>query len=329
MKSAKEIFNSIFRRGRVIPTGKGAAFLFGGRPIKRLEFAWVLFLNICQMKTDLANDVSFTLTRGDGALFEEWNKFFNESGQRVLDLLARDGVVVIGHTQVGSGILAAHEFHICLNTEYNVNTNESGYFVSSNVAGLDVYAMTSDIFETTGMSDYQILAPWLEFLDNVINASNTVSARLGSMVVASPNSPAGASAPVTLQDWERKDIEKEIEDNYGALAEQSQFLLLGNDLKFTTINLAGLDQRTAEKAKMAILAIADRLKVPANQIAIIDANSSKSLSNGTELREGDYNKYQSFERMLNHTFVKMANAMNMQVSYTIYNKPVRQTQQGI
>ena len=67
----------------------------------------------------------------------------------------------------------------------------------------------------------------------------------------------------------------------------------------------------------------DRVKVPANQVAIIDANSSKTLSNGTELREGDYNKYQSFERLLNHTFVRLAEEMGMDLTYTIYNKPLR------
>lgn len=319
----------IFKRGKNIPTGKGTAFLFGGMPVKRLQFASVIYLNICQLLTDLCNDVTFTLKLGDGSIFAAFVSFFENKGQVALDHMLRDGVVVIGHTQVGEGVLAAHEFHICQNTEYTVIPDANGYKIKSNFAALDVYAMTSSTFETLGMSDSAAVQPWLEFLDNVINASNTVSARLGSLVIATPSTPNGANAPVTLQEWERKDIEKEISDNYGSLAEQSQFLLLGQDMKFSTINLAGLDQRTQEKAKMAILAIADRLKVPANQIGIIDANSSKSLSNGTELREGDYNKYQSFERLLNHTFVRFAAAIGMKVDYTIYNKPQRQTVQGI
>ena len=329
VKSAKEIFNSIFRRGRKIPNGKGVSFLFGGLPVKRLEFASVIFLNICQLLTDLCNDVDWMLKAGDSARFYAFKKFFLNNGQRAMDLMLRDGVTVIGHTQVGEGVTAAHEFHICKNSEYSTISDMDGYRITSNVPGMDVYAMTSATFEMCGRSDASVLQPWLEFLDNVINASNTVSARLGSLVIATPSTPSGASAPVSLMDFERKDIEKEINDNYGSLAEQSQFLLLGTDMKFQTVNLAGLDQRTTEKVRMAILAISDRLKVPANQIGIIDANSSKSLSNGTELREGDFNKYQSFERLLNHTFVKFAEAMNLQVDYTIYNKPQRQTQQGI
>ena len=315
---------NIFHRKAAIPTGKGTAFLLAGRPISRLPFADVIFLNICQLLTDLCNDVTFTLKRGDAAVFDAFRSFFNTRGQVALDHMLRDGVVIIGHTQVGEGAYAAHEFHICKNTEYTVLTDLDGFSVKSNVAVLDVYAITSSTMETVGQSNAGVLHPWLVLLDNVMNASNTVTERLGSMVIATPNTPNSANVPVTLQDWERKDIEKEITDNYGSLAEQSQFLLLGQDMKFTTVNLSGLDQRTQEKAKLAILAIADRLKVPANQIGIIDANSSKSLSNGTELREGDFNKYQSFERMLEHTFIRMAEAYGMKIDYTIYNKPERQ-----
>ena len=55
----------------------------------------------------------------------------------------------------------------------------------------------------------------------------------------------------------------------------------------------------------------------------LQALRSQTLANGTELREGDYNKYQSFERLLNHTFVRLAEEMGMDLTYTIYNKPQR------
>jgi hypothetical protein len=87
------------------------------------------------------------------------------------------------------------------------------------------------------------------------------------------------------------------------------------------VSLANVDIRMNDKARLAILAIADRLKVPANQIGIIDANSSKTLSNGTELREGDLAKYRSFRRLLNATFYDMATELGMQVNYTLENEP--------
>jgi hypothetical protein len=90
-----------------------------------------------------------------------------------------------------------------------------------------------------------------------------------------------------------------------------------------TISLASLDLKVLDKVKMAVLAIAGKLKVPANQVPLIDAMSSKSLSNGGELKEGDFAKYQTFERLLNKTFIALANAMLLKVDYQIYNKPQR------
>jgi hypothetical protein len=91
-----------------------------------------------------------------------------------------------------------------------------------------------------------------------------------------------------------------------------------------TLSLASMDLKVSEKVKIAILAIAGKIKVPANQVPLIDAMSSKSLSNGGELREGDFNKYQTFERLLNKTFIRFAEELRLQVDYTIYNKPLRQ-----
>lgn len=52
--------------------------------------------------------------------------------------------------------------------------------------------------------------------------------------------------------------------------------------------------------------IADRLKIPANQISVIESSTSgNALSNG-EMREGDMLKYKAFERLLNKTFVRIA-----------------------
>lgn len=289
----------------------------------RLEFADVVFLNAVQLVTDLANDVTFMLKAGDAAIFNAFVEFFNINAQFVLDTLYRDGVVTIAHTQVGEGRFAAHKFYVPQATEYTVIPTTRGYKIRSNVPDVEMYALVSPTFEQINQSDRAAVMPWLVFINNVINSSNTVSARLGSLVVATPSTPSGAAAPVTLQDWERKEIEKEITDNYGSLAEQSQFLLFGQDMKLQTINLAGLDQRTLDKFKMAVLVIADRLKIPANQIATVDAMSSKSFANGTEMREGDFRKYQTFERLLNRTFVRFANDLGLQVDYTIYNKPER------
>lgn len=97
-------------------------------------------------------------------------------------------------------------------------------------------------------------------------------------------------------------------------------------MDFTTVNLSGLDSKTIEKSKFAIQAICDRIKVPSNQVSIIDGSSSNGLSNGGELREGDLLKYKAFERLLNKTFVKMAKDLDLVIDYKIYNKPIQEAE---
>jgi hypothetical protein len=92
-------------------------------------------------------------------------------------------------------------------------------------------------------------------------------------------------------------------------------------MKFQTISLTNIDNRLTERVRMAVELIADRVKVPASQIAVIDATAGKSLSNGGEVHEGDRLKYKSFERLLNKTFVNMAETIGLAVTYSIYNKP--------
>ena len=87
-----------------------------------------------------------------------------------------------------------------------------------------------------------------------------------------------------FEDKIKKEIEKDMQEDYGALSRQSNMMLLPREMSFQVINLAGLDLKMQDKVKAAILAIVDRIKIPANQVAYIDAQSSKALANGSEIR---------------------------------------------
>ena len=148
--------------------------------------------------------------------------------------------------------------------------------------------------------------------------------------MASPENVTGSPVMQTITDAEKQQAEQEISEGYGSLKNQKQIQIWKMAMKFTTISLSGIDRQTIEKSKFAIEAICDRLKVPANQVSIIEASSNtNSLSNGGQLREGDILKYKTFERLLNKTFVKMARDLDLQIDYTIYNKPTMQIQPEI
>lgn len=314
MRILDNIRNIFSNSNRMLTRGFG--YSFGAISLSRLEFARVVFINICELLTDLTNDVSFTLKSGDAELFGKFRAFFEMNGQFVLNKLFMEGFVVVHNDVVGLRILN--------DNEYRVQSTKNGAMKVVPVdVNADIYVMKSETFEIIGKSDECFLNSWLTYLNNVLNSSNTISERLGALVVASPKNASTAPTTLVLNKEQKDALEKDIQNEYGSLSSQKSIIVLPREMQFDTISLSSLDIKTAEKARLAILAICDRIKVPSNQVAIIDANSSKSLSNGSELKEGDFNKYQSFERLLNRTFVRMAFDMGLNVDYTIYNKPVR------
>lgn len=291
---------------------------FEGIGCKR--FGEAIFINIVEILTDLANDVEWKNNGTNAMRFAEFKRFYEDEAMRVLWRTYRYGFAVVALSDATLRLLDPDEW-----TEHG--TADRKRVIVSKRKDEQVYIVKSATFENVGRSDFDILRPFIDFLDNTLNASNTATERMGAMVVASPETAGAAPTPAVLNEKDKKDMEEEISKEYGLLNRQRQVMLLPRSMRFDTINLTSIDTRLNERVRVAVLAICDRVKVPANQVAIIDANSSKSLSNGSELREGDFSKYQSFERLLNRTFVKMASDIELNVDYTIYNKPERNTKQ--
>lgn len=317
MKIKDAIQRLFFRRWETVKN-----YVFGWGDISCLPFGDVIFRNVVELLTDLTNDVQWVNTDRTGNLrFAEFKVFFERDGQTALWRTYRKGYAVVGVKDDE----ANPRFSLLDENEYTTNSVRGFTVFKAKEEGWRCYVMQSEAYRESGLSDYDLCRPFVKFLDNVLNASNTSTERLGTFIVASPETPTGYNTPVVLNKEQKKDLEKEIETEYGSLSKQRQIMLLPRGMKFSTVSLEGIDRKMADKVRLAVLAICDRVKVPANQVAIIDANSSKTLANGTELREGDFNKYQSFERLLNHTFVRLASEMGMNVTYSIYNKPLRQT----
>lgn len=284
------------------------------------EFAQVMFMNIVELLTDIANDVTLTLKRGNAMRFAEFNLFFNNYSQECFNRLFNKGYVVIAYDSSGFNLLEA-------DCDYTLGSKNEIKIVNPKLKKAETYVLKSETFKMNGKSDRAFLTGFLTYLDNILNASNTTTARLGSLIMASPKQPSGLPTKITITDIEKEEAEAEISNEYGGLRKQKQILIWRQPMDFATINLSGLDSKTIEKSKFAVSAICDRLKIPSNQVSIIESSTgSSSLSNGGELREGDLIKYKSFERLLNKTFVKMALDLDMVIDYSIYNKPVATVQ---
>ena len=321
----KDAFSILFQRKQYAVLRRDDLLNTFDAYTERHKFGEMLYLNIIELQSDIYNEVIWSPKLGfDGPLYKGWQRFMQYSGLRILVQLkyGYKGYVVVAWRRDGSDYV----FWQLGDDDYIEMTKKNAVVIKPKDPNVSFYVIKSPTFDTTGHSDRFYCNAYIKYLDNILNGSNTVSQRLGTFVIGSPATPNGAPAMAVLNEYQKKELEESLQKEYGALSHQKQIMILPNGMNFQTINLAGLDQKTTEKAKLAILAICDRVKVPANQVAIIDASSSRSLANGTELREGDLAKYRSFRRYLNATLYDFAVEIGLKVDYTIENEPL--TTQG-
>ena len=310
------LFPRLAKTTSILKTG----YYVGWEGLTCYRFGDLVFRNIVELLTDLANDVTWVhMDKRDALTFARFTALFEDEGKVVLWRIYRQGFAVIGLNKERG------DFRLLNENEYQRVGVGADVVIKAKDPELFCYVMKSPVYAEEARSDYDLCLPFVKFLDNTLNASNTACEKMGAFVVASPETESSAPTPAKLSPEDKKDMEEAIGKEYGLLNKQRQIMLLPRGMKFETISLTNIDTKMNDRVRLCVCAIADRIKVPANQISIIDATSSKTLANGTELREGDFNKYQSFERLLNRTFALFARDLGLNVTYTIYNKPDRDT----
>lgn len=318
MKLAQRIRNLFSDRQNNIIRRRGLTYI----PTLELsshKFGETLFLNAAQLVTDIYAELYWETSKTDKAA--AWRAWADDYGQRNLLRLYRDGYIVVGYTSGEDG--TGWTFYDLPDTAYSKETVGNDTIIVCHNKEQRFIVVQSPTFMQTGESDWYWCKPFVKLADAALNGATTTSERLGAYVVLSPESDNFGGV---ITDTEREELEKELQAEYGALSKQKQMMLLSRPMKSQIVSLANVDMRMQEKVKAAVCGIADRLKVPANQIAFIDAQSSKSLANGTELREGDLAKYRTFRRLVDATLYKMAHDLGIFVNYRLENEPL--TTQG-
>lgn len=325
MRILDEIKRRFYRAGEVI-NWWGARPWFDNWGFCNHKFAEVIWYNICDILTDLIEDVKIQNEAATDISLQKYiafKVFVYTHGKQVLQRLFDEGYVVIGYNTKSFVFWQMRE------SEYNKVTEDDATIVKPRNPEVRAYVMKSSTYLTYAKSDRAICKGFLDFLDDVLNASATVSKRLGAVVVASPKNLTNAPTATVLTKEQKNDLEKQMREDYGALSNQSNIMLLPREMSWQVINLAGLELRMQEKVKTAILAIVDRIKIPANQVAIIDAQGTKQLANGSEIREGDKLKYKTFRRLFERTFVDMAREYGLRISYQIDGEPIGESSQVV
>lgn len=305
-----------YNRGGYIPDWSINAHKFGD----------TIYLNLIEILTSIYAEVEWS-SINETAKYKAWRKFVDTHGQRLLTqlLYKADGFCVIGYDAELDEMTNKEQwrFYELPKTAWRVESDAEEVRVECVSPSQRFYVLKSPAMEATGKSERLLCDGAIRLVDAVLNGAMTTAERLGAYVVMTPTNDNFNGA---MLKEEKDDLEKELEKEYGMLSKQKQIMVLPRPMSSQVVSLASVDSKMNDKLRAAILVMADRIKVPANQIAIIDANSSKSLGNGTELREGDTAKYRSFRRLLNSTFYDMATELGLHVDYTIENEPV--TTQG-
>ena len=285
--------------------------------IGSLDFATIVFENICDLLVDLVSDTTLILKSGNPATFKAFSDFFYRDGKRTLVDIFANGYAVIGYLNGRFEILDTGDYYKKTNDKKLEFVHRNPYWQG------EIIVFEGEHHRIYQMSHLERLKPFLQLLNNVLNASNTITKKMGVSVFATPRTVSGMNTVSKLLPKEIEQLEKDIEKSYGygALDTQKIIHFLSDDLRFEIINLAGQNLGLNEKMRVAVLAIADKIKIPANQVSLIDANTSKAFANGSEMKEGDFQKYQSFERLLQSTFIELAKMLHMDITYEIYNKP--------
>lgn len=307
-----DFIQNIFKRKQILHTPR----IVGGWYGCNMPFGNVIFRNIYALITNILNDVTFTKIKGDVAKFAMFKVFIEQYGQMALNLLFERGFSVVGMNDVSMWLMHVNDY-------ITHTTAEGDFVIEPKNKQQKIFVLYSDIFEEKQISYKQHLTPYINYIDSVLNSSATLNERLGTLIIGSPKNLSNAPTEIVLPKSEKDRLEKELSEDYGSLSRQKQIMLLPREMNWQTINLSGFDNKTYEKLNIAVMVVADALQVPANQVSLIDSFNSKAFSNGSELREGDFLKYATFERLLNSTLIKLAKAIELNVTYSIYNKPVR------
>ena len=283
--------------------------------IGSLDFATIVFENICDLLVDLVSDTTLILKSGNPTTFKAFSDFFYRDGKRTLVDIFVNGYAVIGYIDGKFEILDTDDYYKKTDGKKLEFVHRDPYWQGR------IIVFEGEHHRIYQMSHLEKLKPFMQLLDNVLNASNTITKKLGVSIFATPRTVSGMNTVSKLLPKEIEQLEKITEKNYGALDTQKIIHFLSDDLRFEIINLAGQNLGLNEKMRIAVLAIADKIKIPANQVSLIDANTSKAFTNGTEMEEGDFQKYQAFERLLQSTFIELAKMLHIEITYEIYNKP--------
>lgn len=208
----------------------GGALTIGGQ-----HYARAVYSAIIDKITIPLKGTTWQLQQGSTADFAAFEYFFNHDSAELVARLIHDGVVRL------------HQ--------------EKGVITFAN--GGELVLHSAD-WAAYGQSTYDIIKSTLDYLDNILNASETSVRRLGRVILMSPESDIYGSK---MTPEELKSEEDKFQNDYGFLQDQHVIKILNYPYRIQEIDISGDKLNLDTRLQSAVKIICDKLGVPYELVA--------------------------------------------------------------
>lgn len=283
-----DFLHSLRNRGaRLFPLGwwnEGSSWTISTHP-----FAKAVYTSIIDKITNPLRGTMWTLQQGESGKYSKFEYFFKTNSAVFVNKLLADGAAYLGWGELG--LLT---FTDSAHSEYGIKTTD---------------------YVCRGQSTEKIIMPLLDYLDDIINASQTSIKRLGRLVLMTPESDVYGPK---MTKAELEDEEKKFEKNYGFLEDQKIVKILNYPYKIQDINVSGSGLNLDSRQQMAVKIVCDKLGVPYELVAAsIVGNPNQT---GVYQKEAMIRLYQTVH-YYDDLFKQLAHQMGLVVEWDTPDAP--------
>lgn len=197
-------------------------------------------------------------------VYKEGNALLFQSVKTIFD----DHIKQIYSDQFNFGFFAVkQDIGLTYVPAKNVVVSDSGCAERGTNTPVDVFYSTT--FQLLNRTDSDVIKDIVCSLDKALNANDTIISRLGVVITAMPDmGKSDAAGILTIEEADKKEIEKDARENYGVLKEQSQFMVFRRALKIQRIALGGSDLNIMPSIELYVKLLCDYTDIPYNRMAI-------------------------------------------------------------
>lgn len=142
--------------------------------------------------------------------------------------------------------------------------DDMGFFSIDRKAESPAYVFLSTDYKRYGKSTAQMLHPLLDYLDDILNASQTSIRRLGVMAFLMPKTDTYGNG---LTAEELDDEERRLQSDYGVLSDQKVVKLMSRDYSLGTLSIGGASLQLDSRLQVVVKMIAGKMGIPYELVA--------------------------------------------------------------